>query len=60
MTEPKCPNCGKYFDDPEDYYEEPEMFNGFWRTWHFYCSNCGKKYAYTRTYICILDEIKEE
>lgn len=60
MIGEKCPNCGAYFDDPDEYYEEPEISKGFWRAWHYYCHNCAKKYVYTRYYECTGESIDEE
>ena len=55
----RCPNCKAHLNDMDEYYEEPELFNGFWRTWHYICPNCGKEYAYTRDYKCVHEEMVE-
>lgn len=56
MIEVKCPNCGCIAPDPNDMYEEPEIFNRFWRDWFYTCPNCGKHYQYSRIYSCISEE----
>lgn len=58
MIEVKCPNCNCIAPDPNDMYEEPEIFNSFWRTWYYVCPDCGIAYRYTRIYRCTDEEIE--
>ena len=55
----RCPNCNHPAPkNADDMYEEPEIFNRFWRTWYYVCPDCGAAYRHSRIYSCISEEVE--
>lgn len=54
-----CENCKSELEIV-DFYQAPVIFDEFFQRWHYKCSKCGKKYAYTEYFRMVHTDIQEE